>query len=215
MDTYFDMLPSELILIIMTYLRGESIRITYINTIHDGLYKSFINNVMKGFCELETIFSSVNIDTHQFDLIFNSIKNNNVHYPLIDIKGVEIVRESLDQIIYNIITKKIYCNCIYSFNYDTNYLVIIYADESKFYYFKKRGFSCVEHIRFDTPRELFIFLSPEVLNFMLMQQGYKVGSIKSILPRAKVINGVSRNKWMKENKWELYPKFRYINFNKN
>ena len=215
MDTYFDMLPSELILIIMTYLRGESIRITYINTIHDGLYKNFMNNVIKGFYDLETIFSSVNIDAYQFNLIFNSIKNNDLHYPLIDIKGVEIVRESLDQIMYNIITKKIYCNGIYSFNYDTNHLVVIYADESKFYYFKKIGFAGVEHIRFDTSRKLFMFLPSDVLNFMLMQQGYKVESIKNILPKARIINGVSRNKWIKENKWELYPKFRYINFNKN
>lgn len=217
MDTYFDMLPSELILIIMFYLRGESIRISYIGSIYNGLYKSFINNIMKGFYDLETIFTSSNIDTYQFDLIFNSIKDSRkdreYYYPLKDTKGVIINRELLINTLYNISDEEVYCNCAYTRSWYIPSFFIVYTDGSKYYYLEKFQ-GKIKHTRFDTSRELFMFLPSEALNFMLMQQGYKVESIKDILPRVTSINGISRNKWMKENKWELYPKFRYINFNK-
>ena len=220
MDTYFDMIPSELILIIMTYLKGESIRISYINTIHDGLYKAFMDNVIKGFYAIEDIFNEVKSDFHKLNLIYNSptYYNWRTLYSLMDTKGNLINEESLDSIIAKIYDMKIYCICAYGIHYCIiDHFFIIYTDGLNYYYIERND-QCsqrIKYILFDTVKELFLYLRSEILDFMFMQQGYEVGSIKSILPKAKVINGVSRNKWMKENKWELYPKFMYINFNKN
>ena len=119
---YLDLLPSELILILMKYLKGRSNQLSKLNDYYLKIYNEFTNNIKNGLYKLNEVFT-----------IHKYIGNGNIYKDIIKShKYYVIINNNFynDQVKYDIILEKM-LHALSSRNLNKCYLDI-HAKTTKF-----------------------------------------------------------------------------------